>query len=450
MKLILLSGGAGKRLWPLSNEARSKQFLRLLENHQGVYESMAQRVYRQLRNAGLDELVLISTNASQRDSFQSQIASDLHIVTEPQRRDTFAAIALVCAYLYSELHVDPGEPIVVFPNDQYVDDSYFDTIRLIGERVNKTDAEVVLMGVTPTGTSTKYGYIIPGDELEPGIYSVKEFKEKPTLENAISYIERHALWNGGVFGFKLGYVIDIIREYLPTPDYATVYENFARLPQISFDYEVVEKTSKIEVVRYSHRWEDLGTWASLCDELSKDCIGKAIQTETCENTQVINELNIPVLCSGTQDLVVVASYDGILVSSKKETDNLMPYIESVATRPLYEERRWGVYKVLDMQSFDGGKSQLTKQIVLNPGASISYQRHKYRDEVWTIVDGTGLFLLDGVVKRVGVGDVLDIKAGHMHAIKADSQLTMIEVQLGTALVESDIERFEWNWDSITC
>lgn len=446
MKLILLSGGAGKRLWPLSNDARSKQFLRLLENNQGVFESMAQRVYRQLRNAGLDEHVLISTNATQRDSFQSQIAKDLHIVTEPQRRDTFAAIALACSYLNSELNIDRNEPIVVLPSDQYVDDSYFDTIRLIGDRVNQSNSELVLMGITPSGPSTKYGYIIPNSEIESGIYSVKEFKEKPTLEKAISYIQKDALWNGGVFGFKLGYVIDIIGNYLSATDYATVYENFEKLPKISFDYEVVEKTPKIEVIRYSNKWEDLGTWSSLCDELTKDNIGKAIQTKSCVNTKVVNELNIPILCSGTQDLIVVASYDGILVSSKKDTDNLKPYIETIATRPLYEERRWGVYKVLDMQTFENGKSQLTKQIVLNPGASISYQRHQCRDEVWTIVDGNGKFLLDGEVKTVGVGDVLDIKSGQKHAIKADSQLTMIEVQLGTELVEADIERFEWSWD----
>lgn len=445
MELILLSGGSGKRLWPLSNEARSKQFLRLLDDSAGSLQSMAQRVYGQLCNTGFEGKILISTNATQRDAFLSQIGDKISVLAEPERRDTFAAIALACSYLLSVKGCNLNEPIVVLPCDQYVDESYFTTIRLIGEYVDKADSDLVLMGIQPTYPSTKYGYIIPADDNSEGIKAVEFFKEKPNTETAKAYISQKALWNGGVFGFKLGYMKNIIAQYIADVTFDNVLEHFSKLPKISFDYEVVEKAQNVKVVPYSGRWEDLGTWASLLSEIKRDIIGKGVISCNCNNVHIINELSIPVLCTGVKDLAVIASYDGILVTDKIDSENIKQHVEHLSTRPLCEERRWGSYKVVDQQHFDSGLSQLTKQMVLNPGKSISYQEHKHRSEIWTIVDGCGYFVLDGHVSKVNPGDVLNIKAGQKHAIMAIEQLTIIEVQLGTELVESDIERFDWTW-----
>lgn len=446
MQLILLSGGSGRRLWPLSNEARSKQFIKLLETSDGSLQSMAQYIYGQLCDAGLSDNILISTNAVQRDSFISQLGENISILAEPERRDTFAAIVLACSYLYSKKKCDVNEPIVVLPCDQLVEKGYFDTIKKIGEAVANSTADLVLMGIQPTKPSTKYGYIIPSEIASDGSANVMCFKEKPDVETANKYITQGAFWNGGVFGFKLGYLISIIKSYLADISFDFLYDNFTLLPKISFDYEVVEKASNIKVITYSGKWEDLGTWTSFLSEIKRSVIGNGIITSDCQNTNIINELNVPVLCSGLSNIAIISTYDGVLVLDKTKSDNLKPYIEQVATRPLYEERRWGEYKVIDQQTFDTGYSQLTKHIVLNPGKFISYQVHRHRDEIWTIVDGTGLFVLDGVVTKVGSGDVLKIKAGQKHAIKAMETLTLIEVQLGTDLIEEDITRYNWDWE----
>ena len=446
MKLILLSGGSGRRLWPLSNEARSKQFIKLLETSDGSLQSMAQHIYSQLCEAGLNDDILISTNTLQRDSFINQIGENISILAEPERRDTFAAIVLACSYLFTKNKCDVNEPIIVLPCDQLVELDYFTTIKKIGKYVANSNVDLVLMGIKPTNPSTKYGYIIPSDIDSDGSAKVLHFKEKPDIETATKYLSQGALWNGGVFGFKLGYLINIIKKYSSDISFEFLYDNFSSLPKISFDYEIVEKANDVKVFTYSGKWEDLGTWMSFLSEIKRPIIGNGLLTVDCKNTKIINELNIPVLCSGLSNIAVISTYDGILVLDKSKSENLKPYVEKIATRPLYEERRWGEYKVIDQQSFKSGYSQLTKQIVLNPGKYISYQVHHHRDEIWTIVDGSGEFVLNGKVIPVKIGDVLNIKAGQKHAIRANNKLTFIEVQLGSELVETDVERFEWEWE----
>ena len=281
MRLILLSGGSGKRLWPLSNEARSKQFLRLLPSPDGGRESMVQRVIRQIRESGLS-----------------------------------------CHYRHKHIPV-----------------------------------------------TTK----------------------------------------------------------------------------ISFDYEVAEKAKSVAVVPYEGEWKDLGTWNTLTDELKERCIGNVVMDEKSENTHVVNELEIPVMCISAKNMVIAASCDGILVSDKAQSENIKHYADSLQRRPMYEERRWGEYKVVDTAEFSDGYKSLTKQLKIKAGKGISYQVHRHRDEVWTFIDGDGLLVLDGVVSSIGRGDTVHIKKGVKHAVNAISDLTFIEVQSGDLLVEEDIERFDWEW-----
>ena len=163
------------------------------------------------------------------------------------------------------------------------------------------------------------------------------------------------------------------------------------------------------------------------------------------NTHVINELSIPVLVLGAKDMVVAASPDGILVSDKHKSSFIKPYVQEMNIRPMYEERRWGEYKVLDYNQYDDETKSLTKHLMIRAGKSISYQKHYHRDEIWTIVDGVGELLIDGHVRNVRRGDVAYIVKGQLHAMRAVSDLQFIEVQIGAELSEDDIERFEWEW-----
>ncbi len=446
MKIILLSGGSGKRLWPLSNDARSKQFLRLLSAPDGHAESMIQRVVRQIREANLTDDIVVGTGISQKDSIENQLGNGLSVVTEPCRRDTFPAIALACAYLRSQ-GTAPDEPVIVMPCDTYTEAGYFTAIAKMAAGVQHGDADLVLMGIAPTYASSKYGYIIPADGCTPGcngVCPVQKFTEKPDVETAARFIAEGGMWNGGVFAFRLGYLNAITDKYMPGKTFAEIREKYAEMPKISFDYEVVEKAQSVGVVRYDGEWKDLGTWNTLTDELPKHNYGN-VHSEDCENTFVINELELPIVCLGAKDMVVAASPDGILVSDRNKSENLKHIVDNIGKRPMYEERRWGEYKVIDYVEFPDGFCSLTKQLTVKPGCNISYQRHSCRNEVWTFISGEGILVIEDEVRRVQRGDTVVIPVGTRHAIRAVTPLTFIEVQSGSNLCEEDIERFDYTW-----
>lgn len=444
MKIILLSGGSGKRLWPLSNDARSKQFLRLLTRPDGEPESMIQRVVRQIKDAGLTDDIVVATGINQKDAIESQLGDALSIVTEPCRRDTFPAIVLACSYLASK-GTPADEPVIVMPCDSYTEAQYFKVIGRMAHAVSDGVADLVLMGIRPTYPSAKYGYIVPAEKAEGnGAQPVKRFTEKPDVPTAEKLIAEGAFWNGGVFAFRLGYLSDIAARVMPGMDFKALRNNYATLPKISFDYEVVEKATSVAVMPYAGQWKDLGTWNTLTDELEQPFHGNVV-VEDCGNSYVINELEIPVVAIGAKSMVIAASPDGILVSELAKSENLKHLVDGLGKRPMYEERRWGEYKVIDYIEFKDGNCALTKQLTLRPGCSISYQRHSYRTETWTFINGEGELVLNGERRTVKAGDVITIGSGEMHALRATTPLTFIEVQQGTSLVEDDIERFDFEW-----
>ena len=446
MQLILLSGGSGKRLWPLSNDARSKQFLPLLASPNGGMESMIQRVVRQIREAQLTNNITFATNAVQRDSIINQLGEDVSVVTEPERRDTFPAIALAASYLAKEKKCGSDEIVVVMPCDVYTESRYFATIGKMVETVENNVADLVLMGIAPTYPSEKFGYVVPKKaETSEGVKMVERFTEKPNEEKAKQLLEQGAYWNGGVFAFRLGYMMNIVDQYLKTNTFQETHKRYAEFPKISFDYEVAEKAQSVAVVPFAGEWKDLGTWNALCEELPSTHIGNVMMGENNENTHAVNELGIPVFCNGLKDVIVAASPDGIMVCDKQDSEKIKDYANKLITRPMYEERRWGTYCVLDNAKYEDGTRSLTKSIHLNAGKHISYQLHRHRSETWTCVDGEGIFVLDGERRLVKRGDVMNIPLGHHHAIKAITDLTFIEVQIGNPLVEEDIERFEFKW-----
>ncbi len=435
MNIVLLSGGSGKRLWPLSNDIRSKQFIKIFKKEDGTYESMVQRVYRQIKKADRNSSVTIATAKTQVSAIYNQLGEDVGISIEPCRRDTFPAIALATAYLTDVLHISEDEVVVVCPVDPYVDEKYFDALKELSAQAEKGEANLVLMGMEPTYPSEKYGYIIPKNNEH--ISEVATFKEKPDLETAKSYISQGALWNGGVFAYKLAYVLNKAHEMIDFTDYDDLYKKYATLEKISFDYAVVEKEKKIQVIRFSGQWKDLGTWNTLTEAMEESMIGDARMNDTCNNVHVINELNIPILCMGLKDAVISASPEGILVSDKEQSSYIKPYVDAIDQRVMFAEKSWGSFRILDVED-----ESLTIIITLNPGHKMNYHSHERRDEVWTIISGTGMSLIDGVKKRVQVGDVLTMPAGCRHTLLADTELKVIEVQIGHEITVHDKIKYD--------
>ncbi|MCA1032037.1 cupin domain-containing protein [Bacillus timonensis] len=449
MKLILLSGGSGKRLWPLSNDARSKQFLRVLTKEDGTQESMVQRVWRQLGEVKLAEDTIIATSKSQVDILQNQLGTLPKLVVEPERRDTFPAIALASTYLYSVSGVGLEETIAVLPVDPYVENNFFSRVIELESILQDSNADLALIGVKPTSPSDKYGYIVPKQRSDGKYGEVSHFKEKPNEDEAKRLLQKSALWNCGVFSFKLGYIISMLEELGFPIQYESLLQVYHKLPQNSFDYEVVEKANDVIFLPYEGSWKDLGTWNTLTDEMSQVQLGKGMLSPGCENSYLINELDIPINVIHLSNVIVAASPDGILVSDKESSTKLKDFLsEEQSYRPMYEERRWGWYRVLDYTKLDDGSEVLTKRICVKAGRNLSYQFHYHRREVWTVIKGEGEFVLDDRIWAVKAGSVIEIPVGAKHAIKANEDLEFIEVQVGAPLIEEDIVRIYMTWDEI--
>lgn len=423
MHIILLSGGSGKRLWPLSNDVRSKQFIKLFKNENGKYESMVQRVYRQIQTLNSDMEVTIATSKSQVSAIRNQLGNKVSICLEPCRRDTFPAIALAAAYLKDVQGLSEEDCVAVCPVDPYVDNTYYQTVQKLEEIVNEGQSNLVLMGIEPTVPSEKYGYIIPVDKNE--ISRVAKFTEKPDTETAKEYIKQGALWNAGVFAFKLGYLLNKAHELIDFVDYADLFKKYDTLTKISFDYAVVEKESNIQVLRYAGQWKDVGTWNMMAEVMADKTKGDVILDDTCKDTNVVNELNIPILCMGCEDMVVAASEDGILVSTKERSGYMKPYVEKIDNPSMYAEKSWGTFTVIDNQ-----ENSKTINIEMKPNAEMSYHSHSYRSEIWNIISGTGKVCINGESKTVKAGDVVQIPVNTRHSIKANEKMEIIEIQLG--------------------
>lgn len=435
MNIVLLSGGSGKRLWPLSNEVRSKQFIKLFKDENGEYESMVQRVYRQITTVDQDAKIIIATSKNQASAIKNQLGEQTSICVEPYRRDTFPAIALAAAYLHDELGASRDEAVVVCPVDPYVDNTYYKAVQKLQKLAEAGAANLTLMGIEPTYPSEKYGYIIPenGDDVS----KVKEFKEKPDTETAKKYLSQNALWNAGIFAFKLGYLVDKAHSMIDFEDYRDLFNKYDTLTKISFDYAVVEKEPSIQVMRYIGSWKDVGTWNMMAEVMTDQSKGRVILDETCENTHVVNELNVPILCMGCKDMIVAASGDGILISDKERSGYMKPYVEKIETEAKFAEKSWGTYTVIDIQP-----GSMTVKLSLRAGESLSYHMHNYREEVWTVVSGKGKAIIDGIEQLLRTGDVIMIAAGCKHTVEALTSLDIIEVQLGEEISVSDKIKFD--------
>lgn len=495
MKIVLLSGGSGKRLWPLSNDTRSKQFLKVLRNPAGAMESMVQRVWRQLSQAGLDGDTFVAVGAPQMEIIRSQLPTSVPTIVEPSRRDTFGAIALSAVYLYDVVGASLDEVVAVLPVDPYVEDGFFAKVRELESIIGESEAELALIGVQPTYPSAKYGYIVP-DRSDAGgqdaqdvhgvkgaedgkgtqdrigtqdvmvtqeVHSVKDaeetrqparyrkvrrFVEKPSEADAQTLIAAGALWNCGVFAFKLDTIIQLVIKMGLPIHYEEMVKQYERLPAISFDYEVVEKSDSVVATAYDGSWKDLGTWNTLTEEMSVATIGRGLVSEDSVNTHVVNELDLLVTVIGLSDVVVAASPDGILVANKARSPQLKEMLKDIEQRPMYEEKRWGTSRVMDFKKLADGREMMTRSVCLKAGHCISYHFHLNRDEYWTIASGTGTLVINQTHSPVQAGDTVRIPAGTPHSVRADSDMEWIEIQLGSRVGADDVIRLYYEWAEI--
>ncbi|GGG17033.1 sugar phosphate nucleotidyltransferase [Paenibacillus abyssi] len=447
MRIVLLSGGSGKRLWPLSNEIRSKIFMKVLPTAEGINESMIQRVCRQLKEVGLDSSSLIVTHKSQVDITIHHVGSQMPIIAEPSKRGTFHAVALTAAYLHSRLQTDPRETICFIPVDLFAETAFIERFLRFPAVLQQSQAELALLGTRPTFPSDQYGYIVPAADNGAEYYRVEQFAEKPDVNKALALINQNALWNCGIFAFPLSFMLSWLdKKGLPVV-YEEMLSRYEHLSEVSFDKEVVEQSRHAVVMPYDGFWNDLGSWEALVQQLESPVIGSGTISEDSINTHLVNELAVPVHVVDVPNIIVASSNDGILVASKKSSNRIKEILPKTRPKPMYVEKRWGSSRVLDHSGENGQDiAALTKKIEMLPGQNLSYQQHQKRKEVWVVLSGIGEIMLDGKLSPVQPGDIFQISSGTKHGIKAVTPLVIIEVQIGTDLTEDDILRFSMTWE----
>ncbi|MBJ6361352.1 sugar phosphate nucleotidyltransferase [Paenibacillus sp. GCM10012307] len=415
MKIILLSGGAGKRLWPLSNEERSKQYLKLLKNQTGQSISMLQNTLHELSEAGLLEHTVIASSENQLPLLQEQLGSSIPYIIEPERRDTYPAIALSTTFLHSEWNIPDDEAIIVLPVDGKADSSFYKRLSELKAAVQSGDNRIALLGVAPTYPSSKYGYIVPATDTRVQPYTIKKFVEKPDTATAIGLIEQGSLWNCGIFAFKLGYLIGKLREAGYPTDFPSLKLQYHLLPKTSFDYAVVEQEPLLGGLLYEGLWEDMGNWESISSLLSQSVYGDGILGDGCDNTHIINELDTPVIVNGVPDAVIIAGESGILVTNKRLASNIKPLVEKI--KPV--DTSLTAIKKLDTQyNGNGGVSVQTNRITLPEGARYACPSSPGHIQ-WLLAYGTG--------ELAGTdGDKLVFTAGQTHFPSRDLYFSALE------------------------
>lgn len=422
MFTVLLSGGSGKRLWPLSNDQRSKQYIKLFENESDNTNekiSMVQRVVNQIKAADLYENLFICAGKSQLDIIGSQLQG-VNVAIEPERRNTFAAVVISCAYAVSKMKASLSDVITILPVDPYTDECYFKTLASLEEKLLKSGADIALMGAVPDSPSTQYGYIIP-DKQHDGYSTVKCFHEKPDLETAKELLKQNAVFNCGVFCFKLELMEKILKEFGLKLDYDLIYNNYNLLPKISFDYQVLEKSDNMIMVPFTGMWKDIGTWNSLTSELNDEFVGNVVMDD-CQNTTVINMLDNTIVASGLNDIVAVASADGIIISDKAHTEDIRKLVDKLDDIPKYEECSWGTSEVIKSDS-----GYRVKYVHMKSGTEQSIWSDQ--EKIFTIISGKGEITFSDSQRAISAGDVLKITAEEDCKIISNEDLEYIDTTI---------------------
>lgn len=455
---VILAGGSGTRLWPYSRQNFPKQFL-TLSGEKSLIQHTAERLQT------LSSVAEIYVVAGKQYKFP--IADHLsrlfeqpfeNMILEPIGRNTAPAIALTVKSLL-EKGYDPETVVFFSPSDHVIEPvEIFRDAVLSAEKEART--HIVTFGIVPTKPETGYGYIELGKQKKDNLYAVVRFVEKPDLETAKGYVlsGKH-MWNAGMFLFSLRVILEAFQKHMPnlyeaitTWSYEEMMEKYAELESISIDYGIMEKADNILCYSLSVSWNDVGSWDSVYELLSKDTHGNALTGDVAcvdtKNSLVLSKKHLTALI-GVNDLVVVETEDAILIADRRHTQKVKDMVQllSAQKRPEVTEhvtvyRPWGSYTVLEESS-----RYKIKKIVVNTGAALSLQRHQHRSEHWIVVKGTALVEIDGRQQFVHENESVFVPKSTLHRLSNPGKiaLEMIEVQNGEYLGEDDIERFTDNY-----
>ncbi|QOC23601.1 mannose-1-phosphate guanylyltransferase/mannose-6-phosphate isomerase [Wenzhouxiangella sp. AB-CW3] len=461
---VILSGGAGTRLWPVSRKAHPKPFMRLVDGQ----TLAASTVRRALAVADVPETLTVTGRDYfflTRDEYQ-QAAGEAkhHFMLEPEGRNTAPAIA--AAALWVQARFGPEACLLVMPADHMVRDVDAFSDAVAKARELAAEGWLTCLGITPTHAETGYGYIRSGRALGEAGREIEAFVEKPDPDTARRYYESgEYLWNGGMFCFRADAILDALAEHAPDiqeqvelcfrasdVEHEPVElepESFAAVRPESIDFAVMEKAGRRAVVPVDCGWSDIGSWQAISDLYETDALGNRIQGEAVlvdtRDTFVQGERRL-VAAVGVDNLVIVDTGDAVLVASRDRAQEVKAVVEELmrsshdaAVHHRTVHRPWGSYTVLE----DADDCKV-KRLVVRPGGVLSLQRHQYRSEHWTVVGGTARVRLDDEDFLLEVGQTVQIPVGSLHRLEnpGESDVEIIEVQTGSYFGEDDIERLE--------
>ena len=454
---LILAGGSGSRLWPLSRELYPKQLLNIQKT-----ESLLQSTFLRLKECMPVENIISITGVKHSANVRYQLTSlseSPMVLSEPIAKNTAPAIILAGKYISEISKSDPV--ILVVPSDHMIEDSvaFAQTVKE-GERLAEL-GYIVTFGIKPSYPETGYGYVnITNEKLENG-FKVKRFVEKPNTDLAKEYIsDGNYFWNSGIFMFKASVLLQEAEKCAPeiygllqnfdfTKSAEIPFMEFNKMPNISIDYAVMEKSDKIALVQLKSDWNDLGSWKSIYDVSQKDSDGNVkighVLDEGSKNSFMYSSSKL-VATIGLEDVVVVETEDAILACKADKTQDVKKIFETLKkqnddTHKVHKTvyRPWGYYTVTGM-----GKGFLSKLIQVNPGQKLSLQSHNHRSEHWVVVEGKAKVVLDGVEKILNPGESVDIAVKAIHSLQNpfEEPLKIIEAQMGDLLIEEDIIRYE--------
>ena len=463
---VLMCGGAGTRLWPLSRESMPKQFVPLVDD-----TSTFQQLLDRIAAPDLFARPIVITNADFRFVVAEQLRErgvEADIVLEPVRRDSGPAVAVAATLAMAR---DPQSILLVLAADHVVGKP--ERFRTICREAAATACEgmIVTFGIRPTHPATNYGYIRPGRQLNSGAtFAVDAFVEKPDAVTAAGYVADNYLWNSGNFLFRADVMREEIARFEPTMAETTeaavaghirdldflrlAVEPFTRAPKKSIDYAVMERTKLAAVVPTDFGWTDLGSWSAVWDVLDHDTDGNALEGPAlavdCRNILIRSDESVLTAVIGVDDIVVVSTADAVLVAARDKAENVKALVERLKAqnrREAIEHRRiyrpWGYYQCIDT----GGRYQV-KRIVVNAGARLSLQKHVHRAEHWVVVKGTAEVTVNAEVRAIHENESIYVRIGSAHRLANPGKipLELIEVQVGSYLGEDDIVRLDDVYD----
>lgn len=391
MKIVLLSGGLGTRLWPASDKQNPKQFLKLFNNNQ---DSMLQITYNHISKLNLP--VYIASQNIWTQTIYNQLGENIKIISEPNSMDTFAAILNVAEYLYYKENISKNEIIAIVPTDHFVQEDFYKILYNCHLNMIKNNSNYGLIGINPKYPDSKYGYICSNGNI------VETFVEKPSINDAEKLIKQGASWNSGILLFKIESVLKKANDIFKHDTYEQFIKNYKNLPKTSFDYAVLEKEKNISVVNYDDKWDDLGTWNTLSKYISK---------EDSNGNNIINYENKPIRINNIGNLIVVNSMNGLLIEKK---DNI-----------IYE--KWGRYQIIySNESFDNIIT--IKNMYIDDESETQKSKCIDLKKILFILGGVGKIYINDTSKIIKTNDIVSVYNNEIYYIKGIKNLNIIEIQ----------------------